>query len=364
MTNMSGFRRVDQGAEFHRLLSRVVGYAPDAVFAEARSALAEGRLADTARAICRVASAAGLRPTDAEIALLVTAAPEASAELLDIQPGEWPLPSIEFFPTHPEEDEVFAPEPAPPILDLTDAPDAFVESVTDDIDEGAVAAVDGIPGAVALWRAWRAGGYGGSTDLFARVFVLATDLPEDELPVATALLQEKLILADADETLVEAFILGQELAPYQQQALEGGALLWTAAEPRRVTIARVFDGADPETGPWFAPDHPRLEGPIRDQAIAYLSAGQLVLAITQRTADIVTGSDEPVVPMSYRTDGQWVWTDAVVYYLQTHAVAPDQDLLDHMRSVSFSPPQTDEIGTHRALAALFRPSAVLPATVG
>jgi hypothetical protein len=32
-----------------------------------------------------------------------------------------------------------------------------------------------------------------------------------------------------------------------------------------------------------------------------------------------------VVPTSFRTDGLWIWTDTVAYYLQ-HGMAPDEEL--------------------------------------
>jgi hypothetical protein len=39
-----------------------------------------------------------------------------------------------------------------------------------------------------------------------------------------------------------------------------------------------------------------------------------------------------VVPMNFRTDGHWVWADAVAYYLRTYGLAPGADLLEHIRA--------------------------------
>ena len=88
---MPEIRRVDYGPEFHRLLLRVAGYAPDDTIAEARRALAQGRVADVAKAVGAISAAAGLAPTDEDFALLAAVAPESVDALSDTQPGEWPL---------------------------------------------------------------------------------------------------------------------------------------------------------------------------------------------------------------------------------------------------------------------------------
>ena len=37
-----------------------------------------------------------------------------------------------------------------------------------------------------------------------------------------------------------------------------------------------------------------------------------------------------VVPASFRTDGEWIWTDTVAYYLDQHGLAPDEELARHI----------------------------------
>ncbi|NBE80110.1 hypothetical protein [Micromonospora rubida] len=353
---MPEFRRADYGPEFHRLLLRVAGHAPDDTIAEARHALAQGRVADVARAVGAIASAAGLALTGEEHALLAAAAPESVGELPGTQPGEWPPPSFSFTPALVDE-AMFAPEAAPPLLDLTDSPTEFFDAVTDEIDHAAIGAMSRVPGATALWRAWRLGDPDGEAGPVAQVFVLATDVPTDDLPVVTALLQEELAQAGAAETLVEAYAPGDELPAYQAQARGAAALLWTAADAYPIAVARVFDGVDPATGPWFAPDHPRLDGADRERMVSFLESGRPVLTTTQRMGDIVEPERGAVVPLSYRTDGVWVWTDTVTYYLRAHGLAPDGDLLDHARGIDFRPALVDEVAEHRVLAALFRPAA-------
>lgn len=350
---MAEFRTVTYGAEFHRLLLRVAGHAPDADLAAARLALAEGRVGEVARTVGSIAAAAGLAPTDEEFALLAAAEPESVAELSDTRPGQWPLPAVDFQPALTDA-AVFAPEAPPPLLDLTGLPYAFVAAVTDETDHRATEAMSRVPGARALWRAWR---LSDPRDTPVRVFVLAADVPGDDLPVVAALLQAETGAA------VEAYAPGDELPPYQVQARGAAALLWTAEEAYGIGIARVFDGVDPVTGPWFAPDHPVLDGAERERVGRYLDAGRPVLMTTQRMADVVEPARGAVVPMSYRTDGLWVWTDTVAYYLRTHGLAPDPELLTHLRGREFRSPVVDDVAEHRTLAALFRPAAAGPVGV-
>ncbi|MBL7253234.1 hypothetical protein [Paractinoplanes lichenicola] len=343
---MAEFRTVTYGAEFHRLLLRLAGHAPDAELAAARLALAEGRTSDVARAVGAIAAAARLAPTDEEFALLAAAEPESVAELSGTQPGQWPLPAVDFQPALADP-SVFAPEAPPPLLDLTDVPYSFAASVTDETDAKAIEAMARIPGVRALWRAWR---LSDPRETPVRVFVLAADVPGADLPVVAALLQRE------TGAPVEAYAPGDELPAYQVQARGAAALLWTEQEPYGIGIARVFDGVDPVTGPWFAPDHPRLDEAERERVARYLESGRPVLMTTQRMADVVDPARGAVVPMSYRTDGIWVWTDTVAYYARTHSLAPDAELLDHARERQFRAPTVDDVAEHRTLAALFRPS--------
>ncbi|MFC0097869.1 hypothetical protein ACFFKH_10040 [Micromonospora marina] len=357
---MPEFRRTEHAPQFHRLLLRVAGHAPDDVLADARYALAQGRIADVAAAVASITVNAGLALTDEEFALVAAVDPDAVAALSDTRPDQWPLPPVEFQPALADP-AVFAPEAPPPMLDLTDAPAAFVGTVTDDVDRAAVAAVERVPGATALWRSWRFTVPAGPDAPATRVFVLSTAVATADLPVVTARLQTQL---GTTGTTIEVYVQGEALPAYQMQARGAAALLWTATEPRPITVARVFDGVDAVTGPWFDDDHPRLGGPDRDHVLAFLDAGRPVLTTTQRMADLVDPGRGAVVPMSYRTDGSWVWTDTVSYYLREHGLAPDPGLLYRARSTGALPADTDEIAEHRVLAALFRPAAASPAALG
>ncbi|MGA5824023.1 hypothetical protein ACPC54_40025 [Kitasatospora sp. NPDC094028] len=102
--------------------------------------------------------------------------------------------------------------------------------------------------------------------------------------------------------------------------------------------AAVFDTVDPVTGPGFAPDRPRLAaGGAREAVARYLHAGTAVLLTPMLMDDVVDPRRQGVVPMGFRTDGRWIWTDTVTYYLEEYGLAPDPELLAHVREQGDGP---------------------------
>lgn len=106
------------------------------------------------------------------------------------------------------------------------------------------------------------------------------------------------------------------------QATEGG-----------FRLAAVFDKVDPVTGPAFEADHPRLaDGDERAAVADYLRSAPHVLMTPMLMDDVLDPERRGVVPMGYRTDGEWIWTDTVTYYLDEYGLAPEAGLLAHVRS--------------------------------
>ncbi len=132
-----------------------------------------------------------------------------------------------------------------------------------------------------------------------------------------------------------------------------------AAAGPEFEVARVFDFADPVTGPGFAPDHPVISDPAeRDRLLAYLRGGATVLMSTTRMHDVLDSGAPPVVPMNFRTDGEWIWTDTAEYYLTHHGIAPDAELtahIDAMRARGQAIPDTSHDTAVRAADFLLRP---------
>jgi hypothetical protein len=85
----------------------------------------------------------------------------------------------------------------------------------------------------------------------------------------------------------------------------------------------------------------------------YLEAGAVVMHTTALGVDVLK-DDEKIVPLTIRTDGEYVWTGPVTYYVQTYGVAPDAEFLAHVRARDYQVrvPSDAEI---EAAAAVFAP---------
>ncbi|MFD0540822.1 hypothetical protein ACFQY7_50440 [Actinomadura luteofluorescens] len=45
------------------------------------------------------------------------------------------------------------------------------------------------------------------------------------------------------------------------------------------------------------------------------------------------------MPLTFHTDGTWVWSGAVAYYLTEHGVPPEPDLVAHIRAAGSASPR-------------------------
>ncbi|MGO2665450.1 hypothetical protein [Mycetocola reblochoni] len=120
------------------------------------------------------------------------------------------------------------------------------------------------------------------------------------------------------------------------------------APPR---VARVFDGCS-DGKPWFAAARPLVvDERERAELLALLATGTPLLR-SAALRDAVTG-EESAVPAGLRSDGVWIWSDASAYYVDQHWIAPDPELVAHLR-VSGEPTPVDA-PTRRRLYAALRP---------
>ncbi|MEU9704354.1 hypothetical protein [Streptomyces sp. NPDC047981] len=98
--------------------------------------------------------------------------------------------------------------------------------------------------------------------------------------------------------------------------------------------ARLFDGVDPESGPYFDESRPRIADPVeRGRLLAFLSEGGVAIERAAGSAqDQVDASKGRVVPVVTVTDGAWIWTLAHAYYLEQYGVGPDADFYAYIKS--------------------------------
>ena len=119
--------------------------------------------------------------------------------------------------------------------------------------------------------------------------------------------------------------------------------------------AQLFDGVDTDGNPYFVREHPKLDDPeLRNNVVSFLSGGSVIRRTTIRDIDRIDGSRGRAVPMVTHTDGEWIWSSAMRYYVEQHRIAPTPDFLEHMISKNFEARLADEGEIRAALDTLRR----------
>lgn len=339
------------------MLLRLAGWAPDQLVSLARDWLAHGQMVEVAQAVTYAALAGRIPITPDDAGGLRAALSDGGHDtdlLADLELVERVgMPCFAMSPMNPMQGSDRRDE-MPYALDLTG--DATDLDALEQVDRAILAEVGNVVGPgrpVGLWRTWRSPATPTPWPPPRRVYLVQAPADSrDELPNLAARLQRELALAGEQAPQVEAFVHIDDLPPYQRAALGCSALLWAARPAPQVRIAYVFDSVDRVGGPGFTSSRPTLDGRERDDVLAYLDAGSQLLRTTALMDDVVDETRHGVVPMSVRTDGQWIWTDAATYYLRQHGLAPDARLLEHIRACRFESPPVDAVAQHRALAAL------------
>jgi hypothetical protein len=345
----------------HLLLARLAGQVPDGLLSQGRRWLADWEPVSLARSVASCAASLRLPMAAPDLALLRgllhTAGTDGSVlDGVPLADGE-PLLRHVFAAAAPEVIDRRGEELGL-CLDLTPGGLTDRAELSDDLDRAAVAAAetDGAAhGVIALWRTWRSPAGGEPWPGPRRVFLLAVEA--DAAPhLAAAWLQGELARQGEPDPQVEAFSLQSDLPRYQNTARAFSALLWTAEPTPPIRLARVYDLVDPRTGPAFAPDRAQLTDAEREEVALLLETAPTLLTTTTALDDVLEPSEDGygVVPVDFRSDGQWVWSDAITYYALVHGVAPVADLLDHLRA---GPVGSDpgEVAVFRAMAALTAP---------
>jgi hypothetical protein len=309
----------------HVLLLGLAGRVPDEALAEMRLRLADGEMAELASLLAVRVAGLTLTETEAEVVRALTG---------EATPGVGAPSTLPYR---------FGDRHGVPPVPGRDVP-------ADAMDEVVVEAGTRVGGLVALWRVFRHASAGPPE----RVYLGEAEPGADAVEL-TAETQYALTRASDDVPRVEVFTEGTPLGPYHEAALDGASLVWPAPVVP-IRLARAFDGADPGDGPFFAAGHARLEGPDGERVLAYLRSAELVVNTPGAMNDVLDVSRVAAVPVGFRSDGEWVWSDAVAYYLKRHGLAPEPDLLAHILTRTSPPGRLSRLTRHRALATLFAPA--------
>jgi hypothetical protein len=328
------------GLAGHELLLRLAGRIPDDGLARARRLLAGGDVRGAVSAVARWLAAEPVPLLAAELAAIRALAGDPGA-----------LPG-------------YPPEPAVPALPFAfSALDGHGEVGRDALDDAVAAVAEGHR-AAGLWRSWRypLDGPGDDPDQAYRVYLAQV---EDAGMIADLTRDLLRAVDDTGRTGTEVILLSVEPPPYQALALAASMLLWASPAEPEFGLAAVFDFADPVSGPGFAPDHAVVDDPDeRARILAYLGAGVPVLMTTVAMPDVLDPAAGAVVPANFRTDGEWIWTDTVGYYLSRHGLAPEARLTEHIGAMlarGQTTPAVDDETAGRAADFLLNPLAADPA---
>jgi hypothetical protein len=120
----------------------------------------------------------------------------------------------------------------------------------------------------------------------------------------------------------------------------------------RFRIARIFDSVGPAGRPVI--NRPDLDVEEQDRLLNYLDSAPLVISDRGYDIDRLAATPEATVPVAFHSDGRWIWPAAVNFYLRHYGVAPEADLVEHVRAIGFTMPEADE-KTLQAAGAYLQP---------
>lgn len=157
-----------------------------------------------------------------------------------------------------------------------------------------------------------------------------------------------------EEALVRS--LGKRTHPLFEEYLRERGLTGTPRpEPSELRMARPFDSVDASGAPVV--QRPPVPDSDREPLLRYLERAPIVLAARGFDADVLDPERRTEVPLTYHTDGTWIWPGAVPYYLRVHGVPPEPDLVGFVRGGGFQVPDVDEETRAEAVRLINEPAS-------
>ncbi|MFE3446505.1 hypothetical protein ACFXNW_26040 [Nocardia sp. NPDC059180] len=331
----------------HAMLLGFAGRFPDRHLTDLRYSLGLGDQREVAFAVEAIARRRKVALRPSEIALL--------AEILGMRFKRWdarnepaPAPTdrvpFEFTPLPPEAVERSG-APMPRALDLTGVTGAAgVDHPADATDAAVVEAAREHAEAIGVWRSWRHPAEQPDRETgpqhHRRIYLVEVGNGARPWVVAAELASALHATGEADGQ-VEVYTTGDALPRYQLTARARSCLLW-AADDTAPRVPAPFT----EHPVRFPANHPRLtEGRA---AVRYLRTAPVVCRASGGVADTVEPESTAAVSMTIRTDGRWVWPEAVAHYLDEYGLAPDPALTEHLRTAGPPPAFVDGVALFRA----------------
>src|SRR5262249_35126040 len=88
------------------------------------------------------------------------------------------------------------------------------------------------------------------------------------------------------------------------------------------------------------------------RVLAYLESAPVVYATDGFAPDRIDHNRGRAVPLTWHTDGVWVWPGSVTYYLRSYALPPDPEFVAHIRLRHFQPPAVSPEVKQAAMTAI------------
>jgi hypothetical protein len=93
----------------------------------------------------------------------------------------------------------------------------------------------------------------------------------------------------------------------------------------------------------------RLDEPEERARVAgFLHGGEAIVVSPGCSEDRLDPERGEVVPLGFVTDGTWIWSFALEYYVTEHGVTPEPDFYAYIRSRDFVADQPDDAARDRA----------------
>lgn len=334
-----------------QLVQNVVDVLPDDVTRFVRQALADDRpeQALSALVFACVQLATTLNTVEHAVLAECLLAVDEDASLLDhVTVGDVERPVLFEFTDLPRSAAELLDEGAGVLGGGSDDTEAVIAAARA-IDRAVTDRCGAPTAALGVWRAWRYPLNGAPWPRPTPVYLVEARDATSALEVVTAFYGQGLCLVSG-EPIVEVYPTGSELPPLHRAVQFAGELVFAASQPPAFSFADVFDGALDASGLTRAVTRVSEEEAAR--LAAYLLSGTPMLVADTYGEDVLDPSRGQGVPLHLRTDGRWIWSDASVYYLREHRVAPPPAFYAHLQTAASVAPRVDDVTLHQAVAWL------------
>ncbi|GAA2161674.1 hypothetical protein [Actinomadura napierensis] len=196
--------------------------------------------------------------------------------------------------------------------------------------------------AVEMYRARRGLGEGAVKALYETMDGLEKTAEEQRRPLAA---EEKALIRSLSKRTHPLF------EEYLKEQGRGGT---PPPVPAPLRIARVFDSVDADGTPRY--DRPPVRDEDREPLLRYLREAPIVLAARGYDTDRLDPARPAEVPLTYHTNGTWIWSGAVHHYLRVHGVPPEPGLVGFARANNFRVGEVDDETRAEAVETINRPA--------